>query len=131
MLRLPQVILADFQKVVAGALLDSDILEQGLKLLNAELEEQILPDGGHYERTPMYHALVFEDLLLVQAALGPRGDFLTPCIAKMAAFLEGILPPAIPSSARPACPGSSSISRSTHALPRRRNSLHFPIRVFT
>jgi len=28
-----------------------------------ELEEQILPDGGHFERSPMYHAMVLEDLL--------------------------------------------------------------------
>lgn len=33
--------------------------------------EQILPDGGHFERSPMYHATLLEDLLdLVQ--LGAR-----------------------------------------------------------
>lgn len=36
---------------------------QGFKILRAELEKQILSDGGHYERSPMYHALVLEDLL--------------------------------------------------------------------
>lgn len=35
----------------------------GLRLLERELPEQILPDGGHYERSPMYHALILEDLL--------------------------------------------------------------------
>jgi hypothetical protein len=35
------------------------------------LPEQILPDGGHFERSPMYHATLLEDLLdLVQ--LGAR-----------------------------------------------------------
>ena len=38
-------------------------LERGRTLLTGQLKEQILPDGGHYERSPMYHALVLEDLL--------------------------------------------------------------------
>lgn len=28
-----------------------------------ELREQILPDGGHFERSPMYHSIVVEDCL--------------------------------------------------------------------
>lgn len=32
-------------------------------LFERQLPEQILPDGGHCERSPMYHALVLEDLL--------------------------------------------------------------------
>lgn len=40
---------------------------KGLALLRRELKEQILADGGHFERSPMYHAIVLEDLLdLVQ-----------------------------------------------------------------
>lgn len=38
-------------------------LEMGLRLLERELAEQILPDGGHFELSPMYHALILEDLL--------------------------------------------------------------------
>ena len=33
------------------------------RVLLAEICEQILPDGGQFERTPMYHALALEDLL--------------------------------------------------------------------
>ncbi|GHD14274.1 heparinase II/III family protein [Tianweitania populi] len=36
---------------------------QGSRILQRELPNQILPDGGHYELSPMYHALVLEDLL--------------------------------------------------------------------
>jgi uncharacterized heparinase superfamily protein len=38
-------------------------LDQGLTILDRELGEQILPDGGQFERSPMYHALALEDLL--------------------------------------------------------------------
>jgi uncharacterized heparinase superfamily protein len=35
----------------------------GIKILRAELTEQILDDGGHFELSPMYHAIVL-DLVL-------------------------------------------------------------------
>jgi uncharacterized heparinase superfamily protein len=35
----------------------------GFALLFRELEEQVRDDGGHYERTPTYHAVVLEQLL--------------------------------------------------------------------
>jgi uncharacterized heparinase superfamily protein len=38
-------------------------LEQGLHILEREVPEQLLSDGGHFERSTMYHALVLEDLL--------------------------------------------------------------------
>jgi len=38
-------------------------LKKGLEILGRELVEQILPDGGHFERSPMYHAIIFEDIL--------------------------------------------------------------------
>jgi uncharacterized heparinase superfamily protein len=36
---------------------------KGLQILSAELDEQILADGGHFERSPMYHAIILEDVL--------------------------------------------------------------------
>lgn len=38
-------------------------LEKGLGILRNELPEQILNDGGNFERSPMYHAIILEDLL--------------------------------------------------------------------
>jgi uncharacterized heparinase superfamily protein len=35
----------------------------GLGILARELPEQILADGGHFELSPMYHAIVLEDVL--------------------------------------------------------------------
>lgn len=53
--------------VFAGAFFDGseadDWLETGLAIMREQLPEQVLPDGGHFERSPMYHAIVLEDVL--------------------------------------------------------------------
>lgn len=59
--------------VFAGAFFGGDEArrwrEKGLALLDRELDEQVLADGGHFERSPMYHAVLLEDVLdLVQLA---------------------------------------------------------------
>ena len=38
-------------------------LGQGLSIYEREISRQILPDGGHFELSPMYHAIILEDLL--------------------------------------------------------------------
>ena len=38
-------------------------LRTGLTILEKELPEQVLADGGHFERSPMYHSIVLEDVL--------------------------------------------------------------------
>jgi len=38
-------------------------LTTGLRLLDREIPEQILADGGHFERSTMYHVLALEDIL--------------------------------------------------------------------
>lgn len=38
-------------------------LHQGKCIIERELDEQFLPDGGQFELSPMYHALGLEDLL--------------------------------------------------------------------
>ncbi len=38
-------------------------LEKGLAVLDRELNEQILGDGGHFELSPMYHSVILEDIL--------------------------------------------------------------------
>lgn len=35
----------------------------GRRLFLSEIQEQFLPDGGHFERSPMYHCISLEDLL--------------------------------------------------------------------
>jgi uncharacterized heparinase superfamily protein len=60
--------------VFAGVFFSGDEAQQwlahGMKRIRHELAEQILADGGHFERSPMYHAIVLEDLLdLLQLAM--------------------------------------------------------------
>lgn len=38
-------------------------LAKGLDILHKELDEQVLEDGGHFERSPLYHTIILEDLL--------------------------------------------------------------------
>ena len=38
-------------------------LSTGLQILLQEISEQILPDGGHFELSPMYHSIILEDVL--------------------------------------------------------------------
>ncbi|MGH8081826.1 MAG: heparinase II/III family protein [Lysobacter sp.] len=55
---------AFFQGAEAGRWRD-----EGLAGLRREIDEQILDDGGHFERSPMYHAILLEDVLdMVQLA---------------------------------------------------------------
>lgn len=53
--------------VHVGAFLDGPEargwLGRGLEILDREVPEQILADGGQFERSPMYHALALEDML--------------------------------------------------------------------
>ena len=69
-------------------------LEKGLTILELQLREQILADGGHYERSPMYHCIILEDLLQIRSALvaaEKNPGFIDGAIRRMAGFLENIL----------------------------------------
>ena len=52
---------------LAGAYLDfkfsANWYLEGKRILLEEAREQILDDGGHYEKSPMYHSIVVEDYL--------------------------------------------------------------------
>lgn len=76
-------------------------LGKGLQILSSEITEQILPDGGHFERSPMYHAMILEDCLdifnICQRSKNHRMDDLTsllrPIVRKMVLFLNGMAHP--------------------------------------
>ncbi|WP_202795429.1 heparinase II/III family protein [Oceanicola granulosus] len=47
--------------------------QRALSILALEVPEQILPDGGQFELSPMYHALAIEDLLDLVNLVRARG----------------------------------------------------------
>jgi uncharacterized heparinase superfamily protein len=57
-------------------------LRTGLTLLLREADAQFLADGGHFERSPMYHALALQDLLEVLALIDALGDAAIPAAAR-------------------------------------------------
>ena len=72
-------------------------LRTGVRLLHQEIDEQILEDGGHFERSPMYHLIVMKDLMECYIALRNGGKPDYPCLKRtigdMADFAEGIRQP--------------------------------------
>jgi hypothetical protein len=68
-----------------------ELTDRGLALLRRELPEQVLADGGHYERSPPYHLVVLRDLLEVQA-VAPQ-DWLVEPIDRMRTFAAALQRP--------------------------------------
>ncbi|HKS96783.1 MAG TPA: alginate lyase family protein, partial [Terriglobia bacterium] len=77
----------------AGILLESAESRRwwrtGAFRLERELDEQILPDGGHFERSPMYHLQVLEDLIDLQELSAASGRSLGPA-ARLAERIEAM-----------------------------------------
>ena len=42
---------------------DSRLYKKASRLLTKQLKEQVLPDGAHYEQSPMYHCILLDRLL--------------------------------------------------------------------
>jgi uncharacterized heparinase superfamily protein len=65
--------------------------------LAAELDRQVLPDGGHYERSPMYHLLALADLLAALWASGrrelPVSVALADAVRRMQSVARGLVHP--------------------------------------
>jgi len=83
--------------VLGGALLDdAELIARGRRVLEAAADDQLLPDGGHFERSSMYHVLVLESYLTavnVLAHRGTRPDRLTAAAQAATEFLATLEPP--------------------------------------
>jgi uncharacterized heparinase superfamily protein len=68
---------------------------KGVRLLQQELQAQILPDGMHYERSASYHCQVLADLLEIRHALGgyPLGGALDEALSRMVAVVADLAHP--------------------------------------
>jgi uncharacterized heparinase superfamily protein len=87
--------------VLAGVFLDHPTgrkaLRKGLRLLRRELREQFLLDGMHFERSPMYHVSMLNDLLDMHEVLPGSDDagpaMLREVIGRATGFLASSLHP--------------------------------------
>ena len=76
-------------------------LDIGLDIIAKELPEQVLPDGGNFERSPMYHAIFLEDILDLINLAGAYPDVVREehvnewrtTASKMLRWLEGMCHP--------------------------------------
>lgn len=71
-------------------------LGRGLDILRSETSEQILPDGVHFERSPMYHALMLEayaDVLNILPKSHPDEEWLRDVLARMSDALRAFTHP--------------------------------------
>jgi uncharacterized heparinase superfamily protein len=76
---------------------DDPLLSRTLARLGRQLQIQLLPDGGHYERAPAYHCQVLGDLIdiagLLPAAGHPVPAELDAALAAMRGWLGVVLGP--------------------------------------
>ncbi|MCF6284197.1 MAG: heparinase II/III family protein [Candidatus Hydrogenedentes bacterium] len=76
---------------VSGTLLGSPHGKRGLALLQRECAAQLLSDGGHIERSSLYHGQVVLDLIIVAAPLESIPDWLSKAIHNAMDFLAGVM----------------------------------------
>lgn len=76
---------------------DGPVLKKALRDFKAECKEEILPDGMHFELSPMYHKIIFEGVLRVAAALRGAGkpdfeieSYLQPMLDAAFSFEDGL-----------------------------------------
>jgi uncharacterized heparinase superfamily protein len=88
--------------VFAGTYFDGPEAEDwrraGAEILVRQVAEQVLPDGGQFERSPMYHALALEDMVDLctadsVATLGALGTEASRRVPAMAAWLKAMCHP--------------------------------------
>lgn len=94
-------ILEDAIALTMGACVfpNSPLGKKALKLLQKELPGQILPDGAHFEQSPMYHCIILEHLLdcinLIQNSDTPfmqeAVSLLRPAATSMTGHLKSII----------------------------------------
>jgi uncharacterized heparinase superfamily protein len=68
----------------------------GMEILREELPKQVLSDGGFYERSPMYHALILEavlDVINILETEHPDRNLLEQTAQRMSDFLISITHP--------------------------------------
>ena len=80
-----------FALYVGGLITNQDeFTQKGKKLLIRELNEQVLNDGMHYERSPMYHLVILERLLDALNFAKATGDDFVQILQSYAVRMTGL-----------------------------------------
>ena len=70
-------------------------LQKGLSIFAREIPEQILPDGGHFELSPMYHAIILKDMFdlinILNCVPAGQRNVMAPLRAAAESRLPGML----------------------------------------
>lgn len=76
---------------------DDAVFNRVVKAFKAECKEEILPDGMHFELSPMYHKIIFEGILRAAVALKACGredketeSYLQPMLDVAYSFEDGL-----------------------------------------
>lgn len=82
--------------IVGAFFKDEQLIKKAMNLLLSQLDEQILPDGAHYEQSPMYHCILLDRLLdCINIAYGlpltAYSDQLKAYAIKMLGNLESVV----------------------------------------
>ena len=86
-------LLANLKALVIGNRFLGRDCDKWMRLYKKQIAEQVLPDGGHYERSVMYHAIILEDVLDVSKFCGEDAAWLRPVANKMLRFLVNMTGP--------------------------------------
>ena len=80
-----------FALYIGGLLSNQDeFIKKGKILLVRELKEQVLNDGMHYERSPMYHIIILERLLDALNFAKATNDDIEPTLESYAVRMTGL-----------------------------------------
>ena len=80
-----------FALYIGGLITNQDkVTQKGKKLLISELKEQVLNDGMHYERSPMYHLIILERLLDALNFAKATNDHLESLLVSYAVKMTGL-----------------------------------------
>lgn len=76
--------------IASFAIKNEKLFKKTNKLLKQQLAEQILPDGAHYECTPMYHSIILSKLLLC-IEVAEKNNFFNTSIGDYKKFASAML----------------------------------------
>lgn len=85
--------LENLKAVLLGSLFfqEEQVYQTYRRLFLKELQEQVLPDGMHYERSPMYHKIVLEDVMRLAKAAGSYDPSLREQLVKVMGKMADVM----------------------------------------